>query len=127
MFYGYLPQEIEAQMISIMSENLGAEIKDGALIFKMPNGDIPIVKIASLAKPMKLGAYEAKNQSTIMKRCVIMEAYGEILPIFKGGDIFLNAVPEGCDVPQKTHIKSAVADTFFRFALTVYGRLGGEI
>jgi len=126
MYYGFLPQDKEAHLISIMSENVNMEIIDDVLVFTMDNGEKPIVKITSMPKPLLLGNYEDKNLSTIMKKCVVVEAYGEILPIFKNGDIFVFSVPDGCDVPQKTHIKSAVAATFFNYALTVYGRLVGE-
>lgn len=127
MYYGYLPIEKEEFLISIMSTNEKMEIVDGNLVFTMPNGDCPVVKITSLVKPMRLGNYEEKNESTIMKKCIVLEFHGEILPIFKGGDIFINSFPDGCDIPQKTHLKSQVAATFFNYALTVYGRLGGDI
>lgn len=127
MYYGFLPRDKEDRLISIMSQNINMELVDGVLIFTMENGEKPIVKITSMPKPLLLGNYEDKNESTIMKKCVIVEAYGEILPIFKNGDIFVNSITDGFDVPQKTHIKSAVAAAFFSYALTVYGRLSGDL
>lgn len=127
MNYGYLSFEKENLIISIMSNNEKIELIDGKLLFTIPGAECATVKITSLPKPLKIGNYEDKNESTIMKKCVMLEIRGEILPIFKGGDIFINTIPNGSDIPRKTHLKSDVAATFFTYAVTVYGRLGGDI
>ena len=127
MNYGYLTPEKENFIISIMSNNEKIELIDGKLFFTMPGVERPTVIITCLPKPLNIGNYEDKNESTIMKKCVILEIRGEVLPIFKGGDIFINTIPNGSDIPRKTHLKSDVAAVFFTYAVTVYGRLGGDI
>ena len=127
MNYGYLSPEKENLFILIMSNNEKIELIDGKLFFTIPGGERHTVVITSLPKPLKIGNYEDKNESTIMKKCVMLEIHGEVLPIFKGGDIFINTIPNGSDIPRKTHLKSDVAAAFFTYAITVFGRLGGDI
>lgn len=126
MYYGFLSPEKETEIISIMHEYESVQLVDREVLFDMPDGRRHRIKVVNLPKPMRIGAYEERNLSVIMKKCVILELENEeCYPIYKGGDIFVNAIPDGSDIPRKTHLKSYVAALFFLYALTVYGRLGG--
>ncbi len=126
MYYGFLSPEVESTIVSIMHEYESVKLVDREVIFDMPSGIRYRVKIVNLPKPMKIGAYHERNISVIMKKCVLLEFDNqECYPIYKGGDIFVNAVPDGSDIPRRTHLKSYIAASFFKYALTVYGRLGG--
>ncbi|MFZ5354106.1 MAG: hypothetical protein ACOZCL_15485 [Bacillota bacterium] len=119
MFWGNLSKDDELILEKIMQYTDGFEIVNNEIHFDAGNGH-HVVAVSYQKKPKDRLFYEDKEQSDIIKRCILIDLNGMKVPIFKYGEIFTNVCFSNSDIVHPVYIKNNIAKEFYEYIIRLY-------